>query len=167
MLTRCYNHKYHETHPTYINCNVSEEFHNFQNFGAWDKVNYYNVGNEKMCLDKDILVKHNKIYSSETCVYVPETINTLFVKRQNDRGESIIGTTPKNGKYEAQCWLINPETGKSKKKHLGCYDTQEKAFEVYKYYKEKNIKVVADYYKKLIPQKLYNALYSYEVEITD
>ena len=120
-----------------------------------------------MCLDKDILVKHNKIYSSETCVYVPETINTLFVKRQNDRGESIIGTTPKNGKYEAQCWLINPETGKSKKKHLGCYDTQEKAFEVYKYYKEKNIKVVADYYKKLIPQKLYNALYSYEVEITD
>ena len=56
---------------------------------------------------------------------------------------------------------------KSKNKYLGRYNTELEAFEVYKYYKEKNIKVVADYYKKLIPQKLYNALYSYEVEITD
>ena len=44
---------------------------------------------------------------------------------------------------------------------------QEKAFEVYKYYKEKNIKQVADYYKEQIPQRLYNGLYNYEVEITD
>ena len=32
---------------------------------------------------------------------------------------------------------------------------------------EKNIKEVADYYKGQIPQKVYNALYDYEVEITD
>ena len=33
--------------------------------------------------------------------------------------------------------------------------------------KEKNIKEVANYFKDEIPVKLYNALYSYEVEITD
>ena len=167
MLKRCYSEKYHEKQPTYKDCNTSNVFHNFQNFGDWDNNNYYKVGNEKMCLDKDILVKHNKIYSPETCIYVPNTINLLFVKNDKNRGESAIGTTPKYGKYETNCHLINPKTGKSKNEYLGRYDTELEAFEVYKYYKEKNIKQVADYYKKLIPQKLYNALYSYEVEITD
>ena len=121
-----------------------------------------------MHLDKDILVKHNKIYSSETCVFVPHAINSLFVKRDKVRGESVIGTSPtKNGKYQVHCNLINPETGKSKCEYLGICETQEKAFEIYKYYKEKNIKEFADYYKEQIPDKLYQALYDYEVEITD
>ena len=38
---------------------------------------------------------------------------------------------------------------------------------VSEYYKEKNIKQIADYYKEQIPINLYNALYRYEVEITD
>ena len=121
-----------------------------------------------MCLDKDILYKGNKIYSPETCIFAPHRINTLFTKRDRSRGESPIGTSPrKNGKYVAQCNLINPETGKSKKETLGLYDTQEKAFEVYKYYKEKNIKEVADYFKEYIPEILYNGMYNYQVEITD
>lgn len=32
---------------------------------------------------------------------------------------------------------------------------------------KRNIKEVADYYKDKIPKKLYNAMYDYEVEITD
>lgn len=167
MLQRCYDEKLHEKHPTYIKCKVCDEWHSFQNFAKWYEDNYYEVGNERMHLDKDILVKHNKIYSQETCVFVPQTINKLFVKRQNNRGDSVIGTTPKNGKYEVNCSLINPQTGKSKQEYLGLYDTQEKAFKIYKYYKEKNIKEVADYYKEHISQKLHDAMYEYEVEITD
>jgi len=167
MLERCYDEKIHKKRPTYKDCSASEEFHNFQNFGDWDKDNYYKVEGEVMCLDKDILVKHNKIYSPKTCIYVPQTINNLFTKRNSKRGESAIGTTPKNGKYQVQCWLINPETGKSKQEFLGYYETQEKAFEIYKYYKEKNIKIVADYFREQIPDKLYDALYNYEVEIDD
>lgn len=167
MLRRCYSEKEHKRHPTYIGCKVSEEWHNFQNFGKWYYENYYEVEGEKMCLDKDILIKGNKIYSPENCIFVPERINTLFTKCDKSRGDSVIGTTPKNGKYQVQCQIFNPETGKSKHKHLGYYDTQEKAFQVYKYYKEKNIKDVANYYKEHIPEKLYKALYDYEVEITD
>ena len=133
----------------------------------WDSENYYIVDNERMCLDKDILVKHNKIYSPETCIYVPHTINALFTKSDKTRGESLIGTTPVNGKYRVYCSLINPETGKSKQKHLGYYNTELEAFEIYKNHKEKNIKEVADYYFGRIPDKLYNALYNYEVEIDD
>ena len=121
-----------------------------------------------MCLDKDILLKGNKIYSPNTCVYVPQTINSLFTKCDNTRGKSAIGTTPrKNGKYMAYCHLLNPETGKSKGKTLGYYNTELEAFQVYKYYKEKNIKEVADYYFGRIPKRLYDGMYSYEVEIDD
>lgn len=115
MLKRCYDEKLHEKEPTYINCEVCEEWHNFQNFAKWYYENYYEVESERMHLDKDILVKHNKIYSSETCVFVPQTINSLFLKCDRSRGESVIGTSPANGKYRADCSLINPQTGKSKK----------------------------------------------------
>ncbi|MFR2570145.1 MAG: AP2 domain-containing protein [Clostridia bacterium] len=167
MLERCYDKKFQEKHPTNKDCKISEEWHNFQNFGNWYNENYYEVEGEIMCLDKDILVKHNKIYSPDTCIFVPQIINTLFVKRDNDRGESCIGTSLKDGKYQVSCNLINPKTGKSKSEYLGIYDTELEAFEVYKYYKEKNIKQVADYYKEQIPYKLYNALYKYKVEIND
>ena len=167
MLQRCYDKKYHRKEPTYKDCEVSEEWHNFENYAKWYYDNYYEVEGETMELDKDILFKHNKIYSPETCIFVPKTINSLFVKRQNSRGESVIGTTPKNGRYQVQCNIINPKTSKSKKEYLGICDTQEKAFEIYKYYKERNIKEIADYYKSLIPQNLYNALYNYEVEFDD
>ena len=168
MLQRCYDEKYHKRKPTYIGCAVCEEWHNFQNFAKRYYENYYEVGNERMHLDKDILVKHNKIYSPDTCMFVPQTINNLFVKNNKNRGKSVIGISlHKCGKYVAKCHLINLETGKSKQKTLGYYDTQEKGFEVYKYYKEKNIKEVADYYKNKIPERLYNKLYSYEVKIDD
>ena len=121
-----------------------------------------------MHLDKDILVKHNKIYSPETCIFVPQTINSLFAKNNKNRGESVIGSSlTKNDKYQVNCWLINPKTGKTESKYLGTYDTELEAFEVYKYYKEKNIKQVADYYKDEIPERLYNAMYNYEVEMDD
>lgn len=167
MLQRCYDDKFHKRNPTYIDCEVCEEWHNFQNFAKWYKNNYYKIDGETMCLDKDILIKHNKIYSPETCIFVPRRINNLFVKCDKSRGDSVIGTTTRNGKYRVHCNIIDPETGKSRLEYLGVFDTQEKGFEVYKYYKEKNIKQVADYFEKHIPNELYYGMYDYEVEIDD
>lgn len=168
MLQRCYDSKYHEKSPTYKNCEVHNEWLNYQNFAKWYYDNYYEIEGEIMCLDKDILIKGNKIYSPDNCIFVPITINNLFTKSDKARGNNPIGVSDwKNGKYQVNCHLINPETGESKQEYLGLYDTQEKAFEIYKYYKEKNIKQVADYFKKEIPEKLYKVLYKYEVEIDD
>lgn len=168
MIKRCYDKKYKEKHPTYVDCKVCEEWLNFQNFAKWYYDNYYEIEGQQMQLDKDILVKGNKVYSPDTCIFVPQAINKLFVKSNSSRGESVIGTHhDKNDKYQVNCHLINPKTGKSKGKYLGIYDTELEAFKVYKYYKEENIKEVADYYKNLIPQKLYQVLYNYEVEIDD
>ena len=167
MLKRCYSEKLHEKRPTYIGCEVCNEWLNFQNFAKWHEENYYEIEGEVTHLDKDILNKGNKIYSPDTCIFVPQTINSLFTKRDNDRGDSCIGTSPYQDKYMVRCRMINPKTSKSKNEYLGLYNTEIEGFEVYKYYKEKNIKQVADYFKSKIPSELYDGMYSYEVEITD
>lgn len=62
---------------------------------------------------------------------------------------------------------MNPFTNKFE--YLGFYSTPEKAFYVYKAYKEKIIKQVAEfeYSKGNITEQCYEAMMKYEVEITD
>ena len=167
MLERCYSEKYKKKKPTYEDCKVCEELLNFQNFAKWDSKNYYEIEGETMCLDKDILVKHNKVYSPETCIYVPNTINVLFTKSDKIRGNTPIGVNKQKNKFRAQCRVYDYKTNKKEREFLGHYETPEQAFEVYKEFKENYIKQVADEYKDKIPQKLYDAMYNYEVEIND
>lgn len=163
MLMRCYDEKYQEKYPTYKGCTVESYLLNFQNMGEWIENNYYEIPGEVMCLDKDILCKGNKIYSRNTCVFVPQRINKLFTKCNKSRGNDPIGVTlNSSGTYQVYCC-----NGYGENIYLGKYSTKEEAFRVYKQYKEKVIKEVADKYKEYIPQKLYEAMYNYEVEIDD
>lgn len=131
--------------------------------------NFYEVEGQRMHLDKDILNKGNKIYSSDNCVFVPERINTLFIKSDKCRGELPIGVyyNKHAKKFQAQCLFYNFENNKRERKNLGLYNIPQEAFEVYKQFKENYIKEVAEYYKDKIPQKLYDAMYKYEVDIDD
>lgn len=171
MLQRCYDEKKQKRTPTYKGCTVYNEWHNFQNFAEWYDENYYIVGNETMCLDKDILHKGNKIYSPKTCIFVPERINTLFIKCDAARGKYPIGVNyhKKLKKFQARCSILD-DNNKNKREFLGYYNTPEEAFYAYKKFKEKYIKQVADEYKNKypnFPRKLYDAMYKYKVEITD
>ena len=169
MIQRCYDPYELNRRPKYIDCYVCEEWHNFQNFAKWFYENYYECHNEQMHLDKDILIKNNKIYSPETCIFVPQRINDLFVKRDNDRGEYPLGIAydKKNKRLVAKCSILINE--KNHNKHLGVFPLNRpfQAFTCYKNFKENYIKQVADEYKNLIPKKLYEAMYKYEVEIKD
>lgn len=162
MLQRCYNKEFQIKHPSYIGCTVCDEWLNFQNFAEWYNSNYYSIEGEKTCLDKDILIKGNKIYSPKACIFAPQSINNLFVSCYSLRGDLPVGVViNSNGKYEAHC-----SNGK-KIEHLGSANSKEEAFEIYKEFKEYIIKQLAEEYKKLIPRKLYKAMYNYIVEIDD
>lgn len=78
MLMRCYSEEYQIKKPSYVDCSVCNEWHNFQNFAEWYEENYYEISGEKMQLDKDILFKGNKIYSPDTCIFVPIKVNAVF-----------------------------------------------------------------------------------------
>lgn len=167
MISRCYNKKRHVKYPTYESCSVYDEWLNYQNFAKWYDENYYEVEGQRMDLDKDILHKGNKIYNPENCIFVPQRINLLFTRRQNDRGKYPIGVTynKKDRKFRAYCSIF--ENNKQKQILLGSYNTSQEAFDTYKQFKETYIKQVADDYKDIIPIELYNALYTYEIDIND
>ena len=158
MLRRCYDKKLHLKEPTYKDATCCEEWLNYEN--------YYEIDNDNMQLDKDILYKDNKIYSPETCIFVNQRINKLFIKRKAKRGSLPIGVTynKRDNKIQARCDITKGNGGK---KYLGSLKTPEEAFKAYKTFKEKYIKQVADESKDKIPKKLYEAMYRYEVEITD
>ena len=167
MLMRCYDPKYHKRNPTYKGCKVEEYLLNFQNMGEWIENNYYEVPGEVMCLDKDILYKGNKVYSRNTCIFVPKKINNLFTKSDKSRGDDPIGVRPTQyGNYEVNC-----SNGYGKCIYLGTYSTKEEAFNAYKKYKEKLIKETIDSYEGKIPEPFYSrlreAMYNYKVEVDD
>lgn len=164
MMKRCYDIKTQEKQPTYIGCITSDEWLCFANFEKWYNENYYEIDGEQMCLDKDILIKGNKIYSSKTCIFVSQTINKLFLKRNSTRGNSPIGVSyhKRDELYEAYC-----SVGKDKSKFLGYYKNKTDAFNAYKIFKENRIKEIADNNKDKIPTILYDVMYRYEVDITD
>ena len=167
MLRRCYDPKLHERYTTYKGCTVEDYLLNFQHMGEWIDENYYEVSGEKMCLDKDILCKGNKIYSRDTCIFVPQRINALFTKSDKTRGKNPIGVHPtSSGNHQVHCC-----DGCGKQIPLGVYSTREEAFQVYKEYKETLIKEVIDSYEGKIPEPYYSrlkeAMYNYEVEIND
>lgn len=166
MLERCYEPYYINKHFTYKDCYVCDEWLCFQNFARWYEDNYYECNNERIELDKDILHKGNKTYSPETCVFVPQRINKLLTKSDKLRGKLPIGCAKceRDRKILVQC-----NTNKGKQEKLGTFplDRPFQAFYTYKTFKEAYIKQVADEYKNLIPNKLYEALYKWEVEIND
>ena len=161
MLRRCYDPNTHKKQPTYKGCIVCEEWHNFQVFAQWFYEHYYELENERMTLDKDILCKGNKVYSPETCVFTPNFINVLFTKCNKTRGNLPIGVSKKGDKFQAH---LNKD---NRKIHLGMFNTPEEAFQTYKKAKEQYIKELAEKYKSQIPYELYEALMNYEVNIDD
>lgn len=163
MLARCYGKNVSENRPSYENCTVSDNFKNFQYFAEWcqDQVGFGIIGFQ---LDKDILVKGNKIYSEDTCVFIPRKLNLFLTKREANRGEFPIGVTTnkKSGRFVSV--ITN---GNSVQKNLGYFDTPEEAFLRYKLEKEKLAKHLAEAYKDVVDIRVVNALNSYVVQIND
>ena len=166
MIERCYGTRSKTVRPTYQynNCKVCDEWLCYENFEKWFNENYYEIpSGEEVCLDKDILFKHNYLYSPSTCIFAPKRINGLFTNRQLHRGKYPVGVVGHGNKFIARCNSYKTQS----MQHIGTFDNINDAFNAYKEYKEKYIKEVADLYKDEIPKKLYDALCSYEVEITD
>lgn len=167
MLERCYDEKYHTKTPTYRDVVVCDDWLNFQNFAAWcEAQEFFNAKDDKgrpYQLDKDIMHKGNKIYSPETCAFVPSEVNLLILNSSKVRGVYPVGVYFNVG---CEKFLVKISYC-GKQKHLGLYDTPEEAFQAYKTAKETYVKEVAEKWKDRTDDKVYESLMNWEVSIDD
>ena len=167
MLERCYSDTFKKKHPTYEGCEVSDNFKSYEYFYEWcqKQIGFNNEGNgNPFQLDKDLLIKGNKVYSETTCVFLPQEINKILTKRTTSRGEHLIGVCWSNTN---KAFMAQVSKNKGKREHLGFFNTELEAFNTYKQAKEEFIKEQAEKWKGKIDERAYEALINYTVEITD
>ena len=163
MLKRCYSDTYQKKYPTYEGCKVSDNFLHYEYFYEWC---HKQVGfnNEGWHLDKDLLIKGNKVYSEDSCVFIPAEVNLLLTKCTASRGEHLIGVYWHNTK---KAFVARVSMSKGKREYLGSFKTEIEAFNAYKTAKEAFVKEQANKWKSQIDPRAYNALMNYEVNIDD
>ena len=163
MLRRCYSDALKKKYPTYIDCEVSDKFKSYEYFYEWCH-KQIGFSNKDWHLDKDLLVKGNKVYSESTCVFIPKEINLMLIKCDASRGEHLIGV----------CWhkkdnafVAHVGKSKGKREYLGFFKTEIEAFNAYKIAKEAFVKEQANKWKSQIDLRAYEALMNYQVDIDD
>ena len=167
MLVRCYSDAYKKRQPTYEGCEVSENFKYYEYFYEWchKQIGFGGDGSgNPFHLDKDLLVKGNKVYSEDSCVFLPQEINKMLTRSTASRGEHLIGVYwhKTNKAFKAQV-----SRSKGKQKNLGYFATEIEAFNTYKQAKEAFVKEQANEFKSQIDERAYEALMNYTVEIDD
>ena len=160
FLRRCYCPKVQKEQPTYVGCTVSENFKSYEYFYQWCQ-SQIGFDQEGYHLDKDLLTPQGKIYSEDTCVFLPQELNKLLNCKRKSRGNFPLGVDLQKGRYRSRFNFF----GKSI--DLGSFKTPEEAFLAYKQAKESYLKLQAEKWKALIDPRAYAALMAYEVLATD
>ena len=157
MMQRCYDEKTHKLKPYYALCKAEIEWLNFSNYREWHKENM--MGDEKVDLDKDVLIQGNTVYGSDTCTLIPHFTNTLFETPKGTDTNIVLNNT--TGKYNVTMSILG------KNEDVGTFDTEEEAKQGYIDYKQDYIKNFAKKCKGKVPYKTYEAMMNWIVEITD
>lgn len=156
----------------YTGADACEDWKDFQNFAQWfedvQSAGYYEKGWQ---LDKDLLVKNNKVYAPEFCVFLPEEVNKSLNIKSRTRGELPLGLS------------YNCRSGGKDKNHINVRfwckypeftvirflpsDQIDVGFSIYKEAREKYVHFLAEKYKDKLDPRAYEALRVYEVNIED
>ena len=144
----------------YEDCKVSDKFLRFRNFDEWCKQQVgFNI--DGFDLDKDILYKGCKIYSENTCCFVPQEINKCLKGYKSKSIKTGVQYHSRDKIYQTR-GVVEGEY-----RHLGSFKTEEEAFLVYKKFKEVHVKSLAEKWKDQIDSRVYAALINWEISIND
>lgn len=158
ILGRCYlpTHKRYKDYGA-KGITICEEWKCFEIFKQWYDFNYYELEGEAVDLDKDILSKGTKIYSPQTCIFVPRKINSLFRSKPKNDG------LPKGIYKDYKKYRVKIKIN-GKSKELGGYNTLQEAQKVYLEAKQKLFIDLVEQYKNEIPDYIYNILINTKIK---
>jgi hypothetical protein len=143
MIHRCNNQK------GYKDVSICDEWSDFSNFLKWYNNQYKEDG---WHLDKDILSNNGRVYSPQTCCFLPPDLNTFFEKFKKAKGFSY---SKRYKKYESYC------RDRGKYVHLGLFQTAAEARIAYLDYKRNLLEELVKPYLNKISVELYNAMKRY------
>lgn len=113
MLHRCYSEAFRNRVPCYKSVTVCEDWLYFSKFRAWAIEQEW----KDLDLDKDILSNGQKVYSPETCAFIPAMINRSF--SQTPAKDLPMGVVHAGTKGNF--------TAAATRKYLGTFDTHGEA----------------------------------------
>ena len=124
VLEHCYSKAAHKKNPSYLGDTMCEEWLTFSNF----RDDILTQDWEGMVLSKHIINPNNKIYSPETCLFVPRALSTLVTILTNPKGDHLAGVTfdKRRKKFSARI-ILN-----GKQKNLGTFPAEQLAHEAFK-----------------------------------
>lgn len=154
MINRCESKDYQDKYNTYIGCSICKDWHSFSKFKSWYDANKILGWN----IDKDLIVKNNKLYSPKTCCFLPPEINSALTYRKHNKGKCVVGVSKnKYGTYVSNFHKV----------YLGVSNSEIEMFYRYKKAKEDDLKKLAEKYKQDLSPIAYRALYNFKIEIND
>jgi hypothetical protein len=145
------------TERNYGDCEVSSEWHNFQNFANWCQ-GQQGFNTLEANIDKDILIHGNRTYGPETCCFVPRHLNAAVTGAKHTNVSGYAGVSETD-----YCRFTSSITINNTGVHLGSFGTKEQAFAVYKAMKDVYIQTLAEVYKTQIRKDVYEAVKKWEV----
>lgn len=143
MFNRCYG----GVNIPYLGCEVDPQWYNFQEFAEWCS---WQLGYDEWSwpLEKDIIVKNNRVYGPEFCAFVPREINSSVVNTKNVRGWT---ETKGGGKFMAHCGG----------KYLGTFPTKDIAYQEYITEKKAQMSALCEKWRGLVDNRLLYRLDNY------
>jgi len=135
--------------PTYKDVTVCEEWHNFQNFAKWFEENYNYETMKDWYLDKDLLSEKTKIYSSDTCCFLPPAINSLIGFIHSD-----LTIKELKNRYYIRVMVDG------NRRSFGGFSTKEEAFERYLTERKLQASIILDKYKQYLSKVILKKLNS-------
>lgn len=161
MLSRCYSEKYQKAKPTYKGCHVDEHWLIYSNFKK-DIVKFTGFNLHDWQFDKDILVFGNRVYSKDTCCFVPREVNQVFLQRSWKRCEE----KPVGVYYDKRRGVFTAKGNVSgKQPYLGAFKTETEAIIATENFKVERCKYLAEKYKNLLDVRVYEKLITCKVAV--
>lgn len=147
MLNRCYSTKYHKNKPTYIKCEVCDDWKYFSRFKTWFDENYPNIDGIELQLDKDLIGGESKFYSPETCVFLPNKINSFVSNKKINNQSGYVGVS---WNKQSSKWVVNiTDFETAKYKRYGYFKNIEDAAKAYEEARKIEAEKVKEYMRSL------------------